>query len=44
MGEDQGREDHVSKEQIKTAESQKRGGHNTSVTTTKKRISEYHPC
>lgn len=31
MGEDQGREDHVSKEQIKTAESQKRGGHNTSV-------------
>jgi len=30
MGEDQGREDHVSKEQIKTAESQKRG-HNTSV-------------
>ena len=36
MGEDQGREDHVSKEQIKTAESQKRGGHNTSVTKKKK--------
>lgn len=37
MGEDQGREDHVSKEQIKTAESQRED------IIHQLRISEYHP-